>query len=85
MSKIYVAKATFHCKLDGHVGTVFEGQTVREGHPLLSQYRDMFVPQRVDFEHQAEPKRPEPVVEQATAEPGEKRRLSARKSAEADD
>lgn len=86
MSDIYVAKATFHFRLDGRPAVVHVGQTVREGHPLLSQHPDMFVLQLVDFEHQAEPKKPAPpVVEQATAEPGEKRNLSVRKSAEADD
>ncbi len=65
-SRIYVAIETFSFALDGNPVIVHAGQTVREGHPILKAVPGHFVPlvEHVDFE-----------VEQASAAPGEKRKV----------
>lgn len=56
---IYQAKVSF--KAGGRI--VRQGETIREGHPLLVAYPDKFKPLEVVHE----------VAERATATPGEKR------------
>lgn len=61
--RIFVARESFVCDLDGVPVTVSGGTTrVREGHPLLKGREHLFEPLTVHYE-----------VEQATAAPGEKR------------
>lgn len=57
---------------------------VRVGHPILRGREQLFDPIKVDFDVEPPTPAPEPVVEQATAAPGEKRRTprSRRKKAE---
>lgn len=67
MTRILRAVHSFSCEVDGHIYDVPEGATVREGHPLQVAQPSMFAPIRVDFEVDG--------VEQATAAPGEVRRV----------
>ncbi len=66
--RIYVAVVAFDCSIGGKQFTVNFGDTVREGHPLLSKNRDYFAPQVVKFEHKeapaksVPPKPPEPTA-----------------------
>lgn len=46
--------------------------TVRAGHPLLEANPGMFSPFKIDYDDQPEPAAP---VEQATANPGDKRQV----------
>jgi hypothetical protein len=67
--RLFVAREAFSgTSPDGVPFVVNVGQTIREGHPILKG-REIYVEElaRADFDT-------EPVVEQATAAPGEKRR-----------
>ena len=67
---VYVAKESFACRLDGKRVIVNRGKTrVRHGHPLLKGREHLFSPIGVHYD-----------VEQATAAPGEVRKVT-RKSA----
>lgn len=64
LADLYVATESFACRYNGLDITIVGGQTlVREGHELLDLYPNLFRLATADFE-----------VEQATADPGEKRR-----------
>jgi hypothetical protein len=67
--RIFVAVDSFSCDVDGTPRVVPLGAIVREGHPIMNGREHLFEPlqQRVDFE-----------VEQATAVPGELRKISSR-------
>lgn len=71
-ANIYVARETFICEIGGIQYHVTKGERVRVGHPLLDQQRGSFVPVDVSVTYDL------PVVEQATAAPGEKRGLARR-------
>ena len=62
---IYQARVSFSA--GGRI--VRAGETIREGHPLLRAYPQMFEPLRVVYD----------VVEKATAAPGEKRTTTRKK------
>lgn len=65
--KVYEAKTTFTCEHEGQHTLVRKGSVVREGHPILTGREELFqlhAPRGVDFE-----------VEQATAAPGELRKV----------
>lgn len=65
---VYVALETFSAEIDGSPQMVYKGQTrVREGHPLLKGREALFAPVELSVDYD---------VEQATAEPGEKRQTS---------
>ncbi len=66
--KIFIANETFTAA--GHYTPFHKDITrVREGHPILKQYPDMFREAEAHYEW--------PEVEQATASPGEKRGAKA--------
>jgi len=68
--RIYVARETFVCELDGSDVVVTAGVTrVREGHPLLAG-REMYFDE-LDVQYDVD-------VEQATAAPGERRKRPTR-------
>lgn len=65
--RIFVSIDSFSCDVDGVPTVVPIGSTVREGHPIMDGREHLFEPlqQRVNFE-----------VEQATAVPGELRKVA---------
>jgi hypothetical protein len=73
---IYVAVQSAMFNYNGKTIIVKGGRTmVREGHPLLKQRPELFVPVRVDYDLPAQvAKNAKQVVEDATSNPNEPRR-----------
>jgi hypothetical protein len=69
---ILVAKESFSTEINGVPRAVTKGETFREGHPVVEGREEMFKPFKIDNE-----------IETATAAPGEKRRRTRAKKAEA--
>jgi hypothetical protein len=64
---IYVAKTSFHYELNGERGMVTAGERIRAGHALLRAQAEDFEPVDTTVHYDV------PLVEQATAAPGERR------------
>lgn len=73
MANILMARESFVCKVNGMDETIRAGDLLEADHPAVKKNPGAFVEPKVRFAKAA------PVVEQATAAPGEKRVLAQKK------
>lgn len=82
MPRILVAKTTAMIEHDGRRIVVKQGiTTAREGHAVVKEHPELWVPQSVTFETESEPVKESNAVETATAAPGEKRTVTTTSAA----
>lgn len=71
--QVFKSTIDFSTRVDGDEYAVHKGDTLYEDHPLLAKHPELFVPADSKVTFPTPARKAAPRVEQATANPGQKR------------